>query len=98
MEAALNQGRPFPFSRRWLNALALYCIAWQRYVLVQAVRHMIKKALKKILILDALIIAQYQRMTHHDIASFNTAATYAQALNLKDDKKALDLAVRNVQR
>ena len=60
------------------------------------VKHTTEEAPKKGPVLDALIIAQYQRMTHYGIAGFGTAAAYAQALSLEDDKKALDLAVKEM--
>jgi ferritin-like metal-binding protein YciE len=41
-------------------------------------------------VLDAVIIAQYQRMTHYGIAGFGTAASYAKTLGLKDAQKKLE--------
>ena len=40
-------------------------------------------------LLDVIIIAQYQRMTHYGIAGFGTAAAYAKALGLDDDHRRL---------
>ncbi len=40
-------------------------------------------------VMDAQIIAQYQRMTHYGIAGFGTAASYAGTLGLKDAQKRL---------
>jgi ferritin-like metal-binding protein YciE len=45
---------------------------------------------------DAVIIAQYQRMTHYGIAGFGTAAAYAKALGLKDDSKVLKAATKEI--
>lgn len=45
---------------------------------------------------DAVIIAQYQRMTHYGIAGFGTAAAYATALGLQDDAKVLKDATKEV--
>jgi ferritin-like metal-binding protein YciE len=72
-----------------------HCKGMQGLV-AEAVKHTTEEAPKKGPVLDALIIAQYQRMTHYGIAGFGTAAAYAQALNLEDDKKALDLAVKEM--
>lgn len=47
-------------------------------------------------LLDVLIIARYQRMPHYGIASFGTAATYAEALGLKDDVKKLNDATKEI--
>ena len=47
-------------------------------------------------VLDVLIIAQYQRMTHYGIAGFGTAAAYAKALGLKDDNKKLRNATKDI--
>lgn len=40
-------------------------------------------------VLEVLIIAQYQRMTHYGIAGFGTAAAYIKAFRLKDDHKKI---------
>ncbi len=47
-------------------------------------------------VLDALIIAQYQRMTHYGIAGFGTAAAYAEALGRKDDAAQLNRATKEI--
>jgi ferritin-like metal-binding protein YciE len=44
---------------------------------------------KKGPVLDAQIIAQYQRMTHYGIAGFGTVASFAGTLGLKDAQKRL---------
>ena len=46
--------------------------------------------------LDAVIIAQYQRMTHYGIAGFGTAAAYAKALGFKDDAAKLSAATKEI--
>ena len=51
---------------------------------------------KKGPVLDAMIIAQYQRMTHYGIAGFGTAASYAKTLGLKDDAKKLGDATKEI--
>ena len=45
---------------------------------------------------DAVIIAQYQRMTHYGIAGFGTAAAYAKALGLKEDSKVLKATTKEI--
>ena len=58
-------------------------------LVVEATKHCIEEAPKKGPLLDAIIIAQYQRMTHYGIAGFGTAAAYAQALGKGDDVEKL---------
>lgn len=55
----------------------------------EAVKHTSEEAPKKGPVLDAVIIAQYQRMTHYGIAGFGTVASYAGTLGLKDAQKQL---------
>lgn len=59
-------------------------------IVAEAIKHTIDEAPDKGPLLDALVIAQYQRMTHYGIAGFGTAAAYAEALGLKPAVKALD--------
>ena len=47
-------------------------------------------------VLDAVIIAPYQRMSHYGIAGFGTAASYAGTLGLTADVKALDKATKEI--
>ena len=58
-------------------------------LVAEATKHVIEEGPKKGPVLDAIIIAQYQRMTHYGIAGFGTAASYAKTLGLKDDAKKL---------
>jgi ferritin-like metal-binding protein YciE len=62
----------------------------------EATKHTGEEAPKKGPLLDAVIIAQYQRMTHYGIAGFGTAAAYASALGLKDDAKKLKAATKDI--
>ena len=62
----------------------------------EASKHLIDEAPGKGPVLDALMIAQYQRMSHYGIAGFGTAAAYAKALGLKDDVKKLDAATKDI--
>ena len=54
------------------------------------------EAPKKGPVRDAVIIAQYQRMTHYGIAGFGTAAAYAEALGLKEDVAKLNQATKEI--
>ena len=58
-------------------------------LVAEAVKHTTEEAPEKGPVLDAVIIAQYQRMTHYGIAGFGTAASYAGTLGLKDAQKQL---------
>jgi ferritin-like metal-binding protein YciE len=62
----------------------------------EATKHVIEEGPAKGPLLDVLIIAQYQRMTHYGIAGFGTAAAYAKALGMKDDNKALREATKEI--
>ena len=46
--------------------------------------------------LDAAIIAQYQRMTHYGITGFGTVAAFAKALKLGDHNTKLEAAVKDM--
>ena len=65
-------------------------------LVAEATKHCIEEAPKKGPLLDAVIIAQYQRMTHYGIAGFGTAAAYAEALGKKDDAKKLNEATKEI--
>ena len=62
----------------------------------EAVKHTTEEAPKKGPALDAVIIAQYQRMTHYGIAGFGTTAAFAKALGMKTESKALSDAVKDM--
>ena len=55
----------------------------------EAIKHTIEEAPAKGPVLDAAIIAQYQRMTHYGITGFGTAAAFAGALKLQEDQEQL---------
>jgi len=46
-------------------------------------------------VLDASIIAQYQRMTHYGIAGYGTALAFAKRLGLKKDAETLQKCLDN---
>lgn len=62
----------------------------------EATKHIVEEGPEKGPLLDAVIIAQYQRMSHYGIAGFGTAAAYAKALGLKDDAKKLSAATKEI--
>ncbi|TVV77341.1 ferritin-like domain-containing protein [Sphingomonas solaris] len=65
-------------------------------LVAEATKHLVDEAPEKGPVMDALMIAQYQRMSHYGIAGFGTAAAYAKALGLKDDIKKLDVATKEI--
>lgn len=62
----------------------------------EAIKHTIDEAPAKGPVLDATIIAQYQRMTHYGITGFGTVAAFAKALDLDDDNTQLKSAVQEI--
>jgi ferritin-like metal-binding protein YciE len=62
----------------------------------EAVKHTIEEAPDKGPVLDATIIAQYQRMTHYGIAGFGTVMAFAKALKLTEDAKVLKAATKDI--
>ncbi|KPF67874.1 hypothetical protein IP88_12045 [alpha proteobacterium AAP81b] len=62
----------------------------------EASKHVLEEGPGKGPLLDVLIIAQYQRMSHDGIAGFGTAAAYAQALGLDDDHRQLSDATGEI--
>ena len=65
-------------------------------LVAEANKHLVEEAPEKGPLLDALIIAQYQRMTHYGIAGFGTAAAYAEALGLQEDAEKLKAATKEI--
>ena len=65
-------------------------------LVAEATKHVLEEGPEKGSLLDVMIIAQYQRMTHYGIAGFGTAAAYAKALGLKDDHKKLSAATKDI--
>ena len=60
----------------------------------EALKHTVEDGPDKGPVLDAAIIAQYQRMTHYGITGFGTVAAFAKALKLQDDNAQLRAAVK----
>ena len=59
----------------------------------EALKHTVEEAPAKGPLLDVLIVAQFQRMTHYGITGFGTAAAIAKALRLNNDDRQLSEAV-----
>jgi ferritin-like metal-binding protein YciE len=66
-------------------------------LVTEAIKHTIEEAPVKGPVLDAAIIAQYQRMTHYGITGFGTVAAFSRALKLDDDNKQLKAAVKDMR-
>ena len=62
----------------------------------EAVKHTIEEGPESGPVLDAAIIAQYQRMTHYGITGFGTVAAFAKALKMDDASKQLESAVKDM--
>lgn len=62
----------------------------------EATKHVTQEAPKSGELLDIVILAQYQRMSHYGLAGFGTAAAYAKALGLKDQAKELSAIVKEI--
>ena len=60
----------------------------------EAIKHTIEDAPDKGPVLDAAIIAQYQRMTHYGLTGFGTVAAFSKALKFEDDNRQLRDAVK----
>ncbi len=63
----------------------------------EAIKHTIEEAPEKGPVLDAAIIAQYQRMTHYGITGFGTVAAFADALKLTEDATKLKAATKDMK-
>ncbi|WP_375429343.1 ferritin-like domain-containing protein [uncultured Sphingomonas sp.] len=72
-----------------------HCLGMEGLV-AEATKHIVEEGPKKGPLRDAVIIAQYQRMTHYGIAGFGTAAAYAEALGLEDDAAKLKGATEEI--
>ena len=63
---------------------------------LEAIKHTVDDAPKPGPLLDAAIIAQYQRMTHYGITGFGTVSAFAKALKLDADQELLKAAVSSM--
>lgn len=62
----------------------------------EALKHTTEDGPDKGPVLDAAIIAQFQRMTHYGITGFGTVAAFSKALKFEDDNKQLRAAVKDM--
>ena len=62
----------------------------------EAIKHTVEDAPESGPVLDAAIIAQYQRMTHYGITGFGTVSAFAKALQLHADHQQLGAAVKDM--
>ena len=62
----------------------------------EAKKHTGEEAPEKGPLLDAVMIAQYQRMTHYGLAGFGTAAAYAEASGETDGAGRLKTIVKEI--
>ncbi len=65
-------------------------------LVAEATKHTLDEAPDKGPVLDAQIIAQYQRMTHYGIAGFGTAAAFAKALGEDEAETKLKEMVKQI--
>ena len=65
-------------------------------LVAEATAHTSEEAPEPGPLLDAVMIAQYQRMTHYGLAGFGTAAAYADALGNKDAAGQLHQMVKEI--
>ncbi len=65
-------------------------------LVAEALKHTIEDAPASGPVLDASIIAQYQRMTHYGITGFGTVAAFAKALKLNDAHDKLETSVKDM--
>ena len=64
----------------------------------EATKHITKEAPESGELLDIVIIAQYQRMSHYGLAGFGTAAAYAKALGMEKDSAKLEKIVADIHK
>jgi ferritin-like metal-binding protein YciE len=64
----------------------------------EATKHVTTAAPKQGELLDIVILAQYQRMSHYGLAGFGTAAAYAKALGMEDHAKKLASIVTDIRK
>ena len=62
----------------------------------EALKHCVEEAPSKGELKDIVIVSQYQRMCHYGITGFGTAATFANALGMKDAETKLKSIVSDI--
>jgi ferritin-like metal-binding protein YciE len=64
----------------------------------EATKHVTKEAPESGHLLDVVIIAQYQRMSHYGLAGFGTAAAYAHALGMNEHTSKINKIVADIHK
>jgi ferritin-like metal-binding protein YciE len=64
----------------------------------EATKHIASEAPESGDLLDVVILAQFQRMSHYGLAGFGTAAAYAKALGMKDHASKLHSIVEEIHK
>lgn len=64
----------------------------------EATKHVTKEAPKSNGLLDIVIVAQYQRMSHYGLAGFGAAAAYAKALGMGKHAAKIDKIVAEIRK
>lgn len=64
----------------------------------EATKHVTKEAPESPELLDIVIIAQYQRMSHYGLAGFGTAAAYAKALGMEKHSAKIEKIVADIHK
>lgn len=64
----------------------------------EATKHVTQEAPEAGELLDIVILAQYQRMSHYGLAGFGTAAAYAKALGMKEHASKLSAIVGDIHK
>lgn len=67
-------------------------------LVAEALKHTVDDAPEPGAVLDAAIIAQFQRMTHYGVTGFGTVAAFSKALKLDDDHGQLAAAVADMRK
>jgi ferritin-like metal-binding protein YciE len=64
----------------------------------EATLHITKEAPESSQLLDIVILAQYQRMSHYGLAGFGTAAAYAEALDMEEHGTKINKIVADIRK
>jgi ferritin-like metal-binding protein YciE len=65
-------------------------------LVIEATRHFTDEAPETPELLDIVIVAQYQRMSHYGLAGFGTAQAYAEALGMTEHANQLEAIVNDI--
>ncbi len=64
----------------------------------EATKHITKQAPESGQLLDIVIVAQYQRMSHYGLAGFGAATSYAKALDMTEHSEKLEKIVADIHK